>query len=235
MTPQDLREPRRRAALYDDACHKGVIGVSQAAMLTFYAATARARRLGSINPCGMLRRIVETRAYHGHIADCDEHQARIWLAEDESPDLGTAQAGNLLRSIMAAPNGHQHLSPAELGNHTVPINPEQRPAEHAEDADVVSYLTHRLRQAELPTHDAFNLLLTTHEGRIYLSGWNPDRWNRASTVIPLALRSYQSVTDRASAAKPPLMPVEVQSDSIWRGGERKEATECPLKQKGDPT
>ena len=180
MMPQDLREPRRRAALYDDACQKGVIGVSQAARLRFYAATARARRLGSINPCGMLRRIVETRAYHGHIADCDEHQARIWLAEDEQPDLGTAQASKLLRSIMAVPNGHQQASPAEFRNDTVPINPEQRPPEHAEDADVVSYLTHRLRQAELPTHDAFNLLLTTHEGKTNLAGWTQDRWDRAT-------------------------------------------------------
>ena len=235
ITPQDLREPRRRAALYEDACHKGVIGLSQAARLRFYAATARARRLGSNNPCGMLRRIVETRAYHGHIADCDEHQARIWLAEDEPPDLGTAQASKLLRSIMAVPNGHQHTGPVGIRNDAVPINPEQRPAEHAQDADVVSYLTHRLGQAGLPTHDAFNLLLTTHEGRICLSGWNRDRWNRASTVIPLALRSYQYVTDRRGAPKPPLMPVEVESASIWREGERREATECPLELKGDPT
>ena len=31
----------------------------------------------------MLRRIVETTAYHGYIADCDEDQARAWLRELE--------------------------------------------------------------------------------------------------------------------------------------------------------
>ena len=83
ILPQDLREPRRRAALHKDACHRGVIDDSPAQRLTFYAAIARARRLGAINPCGMLRRIVETTAYHGHIADCDDDQARAWLRELE--------------------------------------------------------------------------------------------------------------------------------------------------------
>ena len=31
----------------------------------------------------MLRRIVETTAYHRHIADCDDDQARAWLRELE--------------------------------------------------------------------------------------------------------------------------------------------------------
>ena len=80
---EDLREPRRRAALHKDARHNGVIGDSPAEQLTFYAAIARARRLGAINPCGMLRRIVQTTAYRGYIADCDEDQARAWLHELE--------------------------------------------------------------------------------------------------------------------------------------------------------
>ena len=98
MTPEDLREPRRRAALYEDACHRGVIGDSPAERLTFYAAIARALRLGAINPCGMLRRIVQTTAYHGYIADCDEDQARAWLRElqpQPAPEvlaLGTPEA-----------------------------------------------------------------------------------------------------------------------------------------------
>ena len=83
ICPEDLRDPRRRAALYKDACHKGVIDGSPAQRLTFYAAIARVRRLSAINPCGMLRRIVETTAYHGYIADCDEDQARAWLRELE--------------------------------------------------------------------------------------------------------------------------------------------------------
>ena len=31
----------------------------------------------------MLRHIVQTPAYHGYIADCDEDQARLWLCELE--------------------------------------------------------------------------------------------------------------------------------------------------------
>ena len=83
IQPEDLRDPRRRAGLYEDACHNSAIGNSHAERLTFYAAIARARRLGAINPCGMLRRIVQTTAYHGYIADCDEDQARAWLRELE--------------------------------------------------------------------------------------------------------------------------------------------------------
>ena len=83
IQPEDLREPRRRAALHKDACHNGVISDSPAERLTFYAAIARARRLGAINPCGMLRRIVQTTAYRGYIADCDEDLARAWLRQLE--------------------------------------------------------------------------------------------------------------------------------------------------------
>ena len=83
IRPEDLGDPRRRAALHKAACQKGVINGSPAQRLTFYAAIARARRLSAINPCGMLRRIVETTAYHGYIADCDEDQARAWLRELE--------------------------------------------------------------------------------------------------------------------------------------------------------
>ena len=83
IRPEDLRDPRRRDALHKDACHKGAIEDSPAQRLTFYAAIARARRLGVINPCGMLRHIVQTTACHGYIADCDEDQARAWLRELE--------------------------------------------------------------------------------------------------------------------------------------------------------
>ena len=81
IQPDDLREPERRVDLHRDACRIGVIGNSPAERLKFYAAIARARRLGTLNPCGMLRRIVQTTAYHGFIADCDEDQARSWLRE----------------------------------------------------------------------------------------------------------------------------------------------------------
>ena len=83
IVPEDLREPRRRIALYKHASQKGVIGNIHAEKLLFYSAMARARRLASLNQCGMLRRIVETTAYRRYIADCDEDQARAWLREME--------------------------------------------------------------------------------------------------------------------------------------------------------
>ena len=83
IQPEDLRDPQRRVDLHQDACRNGVIGNSPAERLKFYAAIARARRLATRNPCGMLRRIVQTTAYHGYIADCDEDRARTWLRELE--------------------------------------------------------------------------------------------------------------------------------------------------------
>ena len=83
IQPEDLREPQRRVDLHKDACRIGAIGNSPAERLKFYAAVARARRLGTVNPCGMLRRIAQTTAYHAYIAQCDEDQARAWLRELE--------------------------------------------------------------------------------------------------------------------------------------------------------
>ena len=166
MTPEDLREPQRRAALYEDACHKGVIGNSPAEKLTFYVAMARARRVGSINPCGMFRRIVETAACRGYLADCDEDQGRAWLAEERP-------------NIDAAPS----------------IFPNHLPVEHfSEDPIIALYLTHRLQQAGLPTHDAFNLLMTTHEGRKRLTGWTQERWDQATSVPTSEIPASESRT-----------------------------------------
>ena len=83
IQPEDLRDPQRRVDLHKDACSIGVIGNSPAERLKFYAAIARAGRLGTVNPCGMLRSIIQTAGYHGYIADSDEDQARTWIRELE--------------------------------------------------------------------------------------------------------------------------------------------------------
>ena len=199
MLPQDFREPQRRTALYEDACHKGVIGDSAAERLMFFAAMARARRLGSINPCGMFRRIVETSGYHGHISGCDEEQARVWLVEDRPQDLDTTNAHNLLWRILETQTNDHHPSQAGDSDAGASIDPETRPANHVADFIAASYFAHKLRRAGFPTHDAFNLIMTTHEGKQYLTGWTQDRWNRAAGTLrnchinklpspPLALR-----------------------------------------------
>ena len=184
MTPEDLREPGRRAALYDDACQKGVTGESPAQQLTFYAAMARARRLGSINPCGMLRRIVETSACHGYVSGCDEDQARVWLMEDRTQDLDTTDARSLLRRIVETPNGYRHLNQADDKEDHGTVIPGRPSNNQPEDSITALYFTHRLQQAGFPIHDAFNLIMTTHEGKQYLADWTQDRWDRATGLTP---------------------------------------------------
>ena len=204
IAAEDLREPRRRGALYEDACQKGVIGGSPVDMLTFYSAMARARRLGSINPCGMFRRLVETRAYRGHITDCDEDQARAWLAEDQGPDLETTEARDLLHRIVESPTGQDKSWQTGDPEALEPINPEQCPADLAGDSIAASYFIHKLRKAGFPTHDAFNLIMTTHEGRTHLARWNKDRWDRASapTIIDFKPESVVTPTHYPSPKKP---------------------------------
>ena len=104
---EDLREPQRRFDLYKDTCRIGVIGDNPAERLKFHAAIARVCRLGTVNPCGMLRRIVQTPAYHRYIADCDEDQARAWLRELE-PQL----APQIL--TLATPHAAADFGPSDV-------------------------------------------------------------------------------------------------------------------------
>ena len=195
MTKQDLQDPRRRNALYEDACQGGVIGQSPADRLLFYSAMARARRLGSINPCGMFRRIVETGAYHRHITHCDEEQGRLWMSEDRPLDPDTDTTRNLVDVMVKAPNDGDNLTQADSGETEASIIAEQGFPNHVEDSVVASYLTQRWRQAGFATHNAFNLLRTTHEGKLLLVGWDQDRWNRASaTVVSPRASSFPFLT-----------------------------------------
>ena len=153
MTPEDLREPQRRAALYEDARHKGVIGDGPAERLTFYAAMARARRVGSINPCGMLRRIVQTTAYHGYIADCDEDQGRAWVRELEPQPVPDVQA-------LAVPRAAVDVGPA--------------------DVEVYRILAHGLlRDGHDPTgQEAYDVVRRKDKNNV-LRGWTRERWEAA--------------------------------------------------------
>lgn len=156
---EDLRDPQRRVDLHKDACRSGVIGNSPTERLKFYAAIARARRLGTLNPCGMLRRIIQTSSYHRYIADCDEDQARAWLAKDLSTHLDAGASSSFLRQFTE--------SPTRLLD------------EHSNDSILATHLTSRLREEGFPTRDAFKLIMTTELGRTKLAGWTQDRWNRA--------------------------------------------------------
>ena len=153
IVPEDLREAPRRSALYQDACQKGVIGGSQAERLTFYSAMARARRLGSVNPCGMLRRIVEMNACHGFISQRDEDQARTWLRE-----LEPQPAQEVLALVMPQPA------------------PDSVPG----DVEVYRILTHGLmRNGYDPSGEEAYDIVRRNDKMNVLRGWTSERWQAA--------------------------------------------------------
>ena len=155
IQPEDLREPQRRAALHKDACNNGVIGSSPAERLTFYAAIARARRLGTLNPCGMLRRIVQTTAYHGYITDYDEDQARAWLRELEPQPAPEVLA-------LVTPQAAVDIGPG--------------------DVEVYRVLAHGLiGDGYDPTDmEAYDVVRRQDRNDV-LSGWTRERWEAAKS------------------------------------------------------
>ena len=78
---KDLRAAKRREQLYQSALNANVITSCIADRHTFFAAIAHATRVGTKNPCGLLRRIIETPLYRQFITQSDEDQARAWLRE----------------------------------------------------------------------------------------------------------------------------------------------------------
>jgi hypothetical protein len=83
ITTKDLIQPDRRNALFQDVVQRGILCDSEPDRLTFFAAIARTLRLKTIiaNLGGFLRKLVETPAYHAHIAQIDEDTALGWLRD----------------------------------------------------------------------------------------------------------------------------------------------------------
>lgn len=79
----DLRTQMRREQLYQAALAAGVLSPTEAHRRTFFAAVAHATRVARMNACGLLRRLVETPAYHRFISQLDEDQASQWLHAQE--------------------------------------------------------------------------------------------------------------------------------------------------------
>lgn len=95
----DLTQSDRRHQLFQAAAEHGVLGNSEPDRLTFYAAIAKTLRLKTMisNLGGFLRKLVETPAYHAHIAQIDEDTALGWLRgakTDETPALPVVRWGN---------------------------------------------------------------------------------------------------------------------------------------------
>lgn len=74
----DLEDERRTEALLADAVARGVIGRSEAERLNFFGAAHHARLVGTQNPPGLLRHIVEGRRWH-LVTQADEEAARVSL------------------------------------------------------------------------------------------------------------------------------------------------------------
>ena len=212
ISTKDFREPARRSALYEDARQKGVIGSSPSNRMLFYSAMARARRLGNINTCGMLRRIVETQAYHAHITGTDEDQGRAWLAEDVSQDTETTVARDLLR-IAATHDTRDQFWNHDDSDPRQSFNAKENLVVPAIDLAVVSDLTQQLERAGFPIHNAFDLLMTTQLGRTTLAGWTKGRWLRASRTQKVYSSRQSGVTHVHSAGpmKPPAAEDKCQS------------------------
>ena len=85
ITTEDLTQSNRRNALFQDVVQQGILCDSQPDRLTFFAAIARTLRLKTIisNLGGFLRKLVETPAYHAHIAQIDEDTALGWLRDSD--------------------------------------------------------------------------------------------------------------------------------------------------------
>lgn len=84
IQPLDLHTPKRREQLYLAALAAGVISSTEGNRHTFFAAISHSMRAAKKNACGLLRRLVETPAYHCFISQLDEDQASSWL---HSPKL----------------------------------------------------------------------------------------------------------------------------------------------------
>ena len=88
IQPLDLHTPKRREQLYHAALAAGAIPPADAHKHTFFAAIAHASRMATRNACGLLRRLVETPAYHRFISQADEHLASLWIqARQPQPQL----------------------------------------------------------------------------------------------------------------------------------------------------
>lgn len=107
----DLRDPGRLAALLEQAQRLGLVGNSDSDRLQFFAAAARAVRVGRTNPAGFFVAVVR-KALWSHIACIDERQAHSLLSHMEcrSPDSPGRNRG----SITVAPKSVRFLVPRVL-------------------------------------------------------------------------------------------------------------------------
>ena len=112
-----------------------------------------ANREATLNPCGMLRRIVQTTAYHRYIADCDEDQARAWLRE---------------------------LEPQPAPQILALVTPQAAVAFGPGDVEVYRVLAHGLMVGGYDPTDleAYDIVRRQDRNNV-LRGWTCERWDAA--------------------------------------------------------
>jgi hypothetical protein len=154
ITTEDLAQPDRRNALFQDVIQQGILCDSEPDRLTFFAAIARTLRLKTIisNLGGFLRKLVETPAYHAHIAQIDEDTALGWLRDSD-----------------------MHRTPR------TPVVSEFKVA-LSKDALIVQELKRDLERVmtPVPTGPALLSLIQRHG---YLSDWTGQRWGNAEIEL----------------------------------------------------
>jgi hypothetical protein len=91
IAPVDLRRRDRLLALHAQACMLGLAEPGEAGRLRFAALAARARRVGTVNPCGLLAWMLRGQRW-SHITLEDEDRARRWLAP--TPGRGPSAAAH---------------------------------------------------------------------------------------------------------------------------------------------
>ena len=154
ITAEDLMQPDRRSALFQDALQHGILRDCEPDRLTFFAAIARTLRLKPIlaNLGGFLRKLVETPAYHAHIAQIDEDTALSWLRDARSsgtPDLPV-----------------ETWSQGELSKDALTVRELKRDLEAA--------------VAHVPSGHTLFRLVQRHG---FLSDWTRERWEQAEMEL----------------------------------------------------
>jgi len=87
----DLEDPRRLAALFKQSRARGWVRRCESDILAFLAAAAHALRVGTSNPAGLFRWLVERQKW-AYLSCEDEDRARIWLRQLAGRCQGTTAA-----------------------------------------------------------------------------------------------------------------------------------------------
>lgn len=167
VTAEDLKDPKRLAALREQAIGEGLISGSEHDRLQFFAAAERARSVGSKNPPGLFVRIVRSGLWR-FLSQDDEDAARrkirTLLYPEGRPD----------------PNGQHGPFSGLSGGIGQKARVEPRREGPSEDALVVRSVTNALKRAGFRGDPFYALKSQRPE-------WTRDRWERAAAELEMGM------------------------------------------------